>query len=260
MEISGKSYHIQLELSNFLPRFFGKIAGVGIRLIDFIRKIPFRLIRLFRHLGTGFEGIIEWMSSITRPQPLDRKKLFKWTLEVIIRFLECLGFAELYETIFDFAKFNTRPMSEWEIELAKSVYGDSINYNRVRIDELAFVGPKQKKFCYVSFYTINSWGSMQNSLFIHELIHIWQYERLGAVYILRALQAQFSRVGYNYGGVGMLRSYLRKGKKLTDFNLEQQGEIISDYYRIKEGYSPRWGSGERKDLEVYEKFVDQLES
>ena len=79
------------------------------------------------------------------------------------------------------------------------------------------------------------------------------------LYIFHAhLKAQNSKMGYNYGGVSALKAYREQGKSFLSFNLEQQGDIISDYFRIKEGYQPRWGVGCRHDLPVYKYFVDQV--
>ena len=181
-----------------------------------------------------------------------------WWMSLMVYLLECLGSGEVYETVMDFVKFNTRTLHPWEIQLAKSIYGNTIQYRRVRIDEMAMAGPKQKQFCYVSFYLVNSWGPMRNRIFIHELMHVWQYERMGALYMVHALRAQQSIMGYNYGGVTTLKAYLEKGKNLHDFNPEQQADIVADYYLIKNGYSPQWGRGGQEDLAVYEKFIEDL--
>ena len=178
-----------------------------------------------------------------------------WLAEVIICFLEIFGVPEIYETITDFTKPTTRPLYDWEISMAKEIYGEGINYQRVRIDESSYLGPKQKHFCYVSFYIINSWGKMQNSTLIHELAHIWQYENMGVVYIPRALWAQTTSEGYNYGGLDTVKLYLKQNKTLYDFNLEQQGDIFSDYFRLKNGYSPQWGSATIRDINLYEKLI-----
>ena len=42
---------------------------------------------------------------------------------------------------------------------------------------------------------------------------------------------------------------------LYDFNLEQQGDIFSDYFRLKNGYSPQWGSATIRDINLYEKLI-----
>jgi hypothetical protein len=98
---------------------------------------------------------------------------------------------------------------------------------------------------------------MQNSTLMHELTHVWQFEQMGSVYIPRAIRAQKSKMGYNYGGVSALKTSREQGKSFLSFNLEQQGDIISDYFRIKGGYPPRWGDGDRYDLSVYDFFVNQ---
>lgn len=66
---------------------------------------------------------------------------------------------------------------------------------------------------------------------IHELVHVWQYQHFGAVYIGKALKAQKSKEGYNYGGMENLYHQMLKGNTLTHFNFEQQAEILEDYYR-----------------------------
>jgi hypothetical protein len=239
-----------------------KLEGVFFRLFDLFRLFPLRLLRFFRHLVDGLLRIPNrrqywWQSEIDRR---NARELLWWLLECSIYFLECFGLVEIYETLADLLKFNTRPLRPWEIELAKPYFGNSINWKRVRIDERAFIGPRRGQFCYVSFYTINSWGSMTNSLLLHELTHIWQYEQMGALYLLRALRAQRSKMGYNYGGVSTLKAYLKSGKNLFAFNLEQQCEIVSDHYLLKNGYSPRYGSGKLEDLKTYDAFIRQLQS
>jgi len=94
-------------------------------------------------------------------------------------------------------------------------------------------------------------------LLIHELMHVWQYERIGAMYIPLALRAQHTTVGYNYGGVSYLKHNGHKG--LWDFNLEQQADLVADYYLIQAGYNPQWGIGQKKDVAVYEPFIRELQ-
>jgi len=173
----------------------------------------------------------------------------------MIYVLELLGIGEIYETFTDFFKFNTRAMTDHEISVAKSIYGNQINYRRVRLDEYAYLGPRQQSICYVSFYLINSWGKISDALLIHELVHIWQYEQMGAIYMPRALAAQMSHTGYDYGGLHGLRNALSMTGDLRTFNLEQQGDIVADYYRIRNGQSPEWGNAQSKHLAIYAAIV-----
>ncbi|MFK7934402.1 MAG: hypothetical protein AB8G22_12895 [Saprospiraceae bacterium] len=234
-----------------LPKF----SAVFIRLTDFLRWLPLRLLRLARHLQYSFSN-----PSIQHPNTL-RNLPLQWLIELFVLFLDCFGITEIYETLSDFTKFNTRPLTNWEKQLAQQVFGNTINYERVRLDEYALAGPRQYQFCYVSFFTVNSWGKMNNALLLHELTHVWQYENLGATYIPRALRAQHSEMGYNYGGVEALKEARSNQQTIYHFNLEQQADIVMDYYHLREGYCAQWdATASFQDLPVYEYFVDQLKA
>ncbi|NJL76371.1 MAG: hypothetical protein HC892_16485 [Saprospiraceae bacterium] len=100
--------------------------------------------------------------------------------ETTWKYLDALGVCKAYEWV-SHLKSNVRSLTARELFLAKLIFQDAINYDKVRIDERAFLGPKQYQFCYVSFNTINSWGKMSDDLLIHELVHVWQYQHFGAV-------------------------------------------------------------------------------
>ncbi|MEL6717261.1 MAG: hypothetical protein AAFP82_00945 [Bacteroidota bacterium] len=171
--------------------------------------------------------------------------------------LQELGITHLYEWIARNLKTH-RPLTAYERYLARFVFGEAIDLDKVRIDEHARIGPKQYHLCYVSFNIINSWGKMRDDILIHELVHVWQYQHLGAAYIPRALWAQRTQEGYNYGGVTALQMAIQTNKKFWEFNYEQQGDIVADYFRISHGYSPCWGRGTIDDLWVYEYFMEQV--
>ncbi len=188
------------------------------------------------------------------------RMLFWNSVELTFTLLDFLLVSKIYERLSNRIKSSTRKLNDWEYGLAQSVFGDAIELNRVHIDERAYFGPKQSGICYVSFNTINSWGSMSDSLLVHELVHVWQYQHFGAVYIPRALWAQRTKEGYNYGGVTALKKAIVEGKKFWEFNYEQQGDIVADYYRILIGLVPYWGNGQFSDLPIYEHFITQLKS
>ncbi len=232
---------------------------LGYRLRDLLGWLPHRCRRLWRHLGRGLRGAHYDHSAADPTVRVGRlRRAAHWWLELIVYGSELLGIGELYETLTDGAKWKTRPLTAAEIQLARPIFGDGIRYERVRIDEYALIGPRKYALCYVSFYIINSWGTMSPSILIHELVHIWQYEQIGAVYMPRALRAQATRMGYNYGGLATLRAYLAEGRDFLAFNLEQQADIVEDYFRIRRGLTPKWGRGQRSDLDVYEKILSPL--
>jgi hypothetical protein len=181
-----------------------------------------------------------------------------WQLfEVSTHLLEQLYFPRFYEWSAQRIKSH-RPLNVHECWLARFVYGDSIDLAVVRIDERAKWGPKQYHLCYVSFNIINSWGKMSDELLIHELIHVWQYQHFGAKYIPRALWAQRTSAGYNYGGLEALKTAKAAGKHFWEFNYEQQGDIIADYFRLTQGKNAYWGTATPDDLAVYEHFAEEM--
>jgi len=75
---------------------------------------------------------------------------------------------------------------------------------------------------------------------IHELTHIWQHGHGGYRYALSALRAQLRHGAtvYDYGGEKGLAAASARNAGLSDFNPEQQGDILRDYYlRRKVGAS-----------------------
>ncbi len=236
---------------------FAKVSGIFIRIGDFLLLLPVRALRIFAHWVDGLEKLSQTNFRNTSPNPILISIGF-WWIELVLLFLDLIGIGEIYETIVDFLKFNTRPLKPWERKLAQEVFGNAINYKRVRVDEWALIGPPQMKICYVSCYIVNSWGKMSNATLIHELVHVWQYQNIGLTYIPRALRAQYSSAGYNYGGLAQLKRFKKQGKTFFAFNLEQQAEILSDYYNLKNGYPIHWGNASFADLPVYEHFVEQV--
>jgi hypothetical protein len=116
---------------------------------------------------------------------------------------------------------------------------------------------RQKATAYVSFHTINFYNTITKSTLIHELVHVWQYERYGSAYISEALWAQHWGGGYDYGGISPLRMY-SEGKGLAAFNFEQQADIIEDYYRWKNGMPLHWAANVPGIGEVLEKYRNEV--
>ena len=256
MYLSTRSLHLELSLEYIIVHFLNKFPAIIYRLIDIIRFLPIRVKRLLLHLWKMTKTNQRWNELLTLQLRLGG--LLEYIVRGMIYFLAIFGIAEIYETLCDFFKFNTRPLEAWEIKLAQTVFKDNIDYSKVRVDNYAFIGPKQFRFAYVGFNTLNVWGPMRNSLFLHEMTHVYQYQKYGAIYIYDALKAQHSERGYDYGGAQELKRMILSGKGFSDFNLEQQGDIVSDYFLIKSGYAPQWGGGDKMDLEIYEACLSEL--
>jgi len=76
---------------------------------------------------------------------------------------------------------------------------------------------------------------------MHELMHVWQGERIGPRYLWRALRSQITEgeAVYDYGGEDGLREAMLSGSGLGGFTVEQQAEIVRDgYLRRRLGQEP----------------------
>lgn len=185
---------------------------------------------------------------------MSRAKGWFGIAEILIAVLDLLGLFDLYEAITNTLHPATRALREEEKHLLQAIFGDSVPWALIRIDERAWIGPRWANICYVSFHTINSWGPMSPQVLVHEVVHIWQYTRVGAAYIPRALAAQGSAMGYNYGGLGPLE----RGETLESFNYEQQADIIEDAYRLANGYQAQWHGFGPEALPVYYPYLREI--
>jgi hypothetical protein len=168
--------------------------------------------------------------------------------------LDVIFFFDIYEIFSSKIKHNTRKLTEEEIEKGKTIFGETLNFDIIKIDEKATIVTKDKGIIYVGFNTINSWGPLREDIFIHELVHVWQYQKFGAGYISNALKAQVSKEGYNYAyNIGW-----EKSNSIHDFNAEQQADLVQDYYRLKKGFSAQWKLEKSIQLVHYQKFINEI--
>ena len=88
---------------------------------------------------------------------------------------------------------------------------------------------------------------------VHELTHVYQYERVGSVYLGQAVWAQLKlgRAAYDYGGALGLEARWLEGKRLKHYNREQQGMIAQDYCALRLA---------RQNTSAYDPFIDELRS
>ena len=207
-----------------------------------------RAARLWNHLKNvrRYTGIDKSASSFVG-QPI------AYSLDLFFYILDIFWVGEIYETAAEWLKYSTRSLNAKERYIVKTLFGNAIDVERIRIDQLAITA-RLSKATYVGIYTINSFGEMSEDLFVHELIHIWQYTRLGSVYIPRALRAQRSTEGYNYGGIDQLRL---GDAEWMSYNYEQQGDILADYWRAKHGRLTRWNK-DRVAVDDYLPFIEVL--
>jgi hypothetical protein len=155
----------------------------------------------------------------------------EWISDFIFYTIDILFIPFWYEFLFIMLKPGIRGFLPSEREEVYSVFGNVIQYDLVLIDDRTKLGIGSSAVAYVTFFMVNYRYNISMPVLIHELVHIWQYQQYGSVYISKALKAQKSVQGYDYGGSEFLYNVMLKGKNITSFNFEQQAEILEDYYR-----------------------------
>lgn len=134
----------------------------------------------------------------------------------------------------------SRGLTSGEIAMARQIFGDSIDYGRVRVHngEYLWLGLQpnntamtpngemyfsptrfQKDFSHTAY----PWP-LENVWFMHEMTHVWQYQ-LG-------YPVKWKR-GNPLGWFMPYEYNVDESKRLCDYNMEQQGDIIGDYFALK---------------------------
>ena len=162
------------------------------------------------------------------------RNFFLAILEHLMYFFDLVGVSTAYDLLSEWIKWSTRPLNEEELKISKIYFGDTINYKLVRVHPKAKYTANKFALAYVSFNTVNHYRDITRDVFIHEMMHVWQYQNLGGVYAIKALHAQYKGNAYDYGGFEGLYNGMLQGKPLLSFNFEQQAEIIQDYCRLSE--------------------------
>jgi len=157
-----------------------------------------------------------------------------WAGRAIAKILDICSIPEFMDFLWQIIKPNTRRLTRVEEQEARKVFGDSINYKKVHIDEnslLALLGAKRHKCSgmgITSFRTINfnkkikaAPGNSHMKWLIHELAHVSQMEHVGSRYMI---EASYARATEGYGYTLGAKPHFR------DYNLEQQASIAADYY------------------------------
>jgi len=128
-----------------------------------------------------------------------------------------------------------RKMTVGEIAMCEKLFKQSIDYSKVLVhreeflpfglqpDDCAMTPNGEMYFNPDKFREdFSSENDTQKWWFMHEMVHVWQHQ-LGYWVMLRG--AIRIGLGYDYE--------LVKGRKLGDYNMEAQGNLLADYYALK---------------------------
>ncbi|RZT38459.1 hypothetical protein [Cupriavidus agavae] len=146
---------------------------------------------------------------------------------------------------------NSRPLTPAEIALARQVFADAVDYASVVVHRRNFVfwqggryivTPNGQIYLGRKLRWIDDFsqgGLALQALFIHEMTHVWQYQR-GVNVLWRGAWEQVR----HFLGFNQYRYRLERGKALSDYKLEQQGDILRDFFLSRHGQSAPYGAAD----------------
>lgn len=125
-----------------------------------------------------------------------------------------------------------RPLSREEITLARSVFGDSLDYARIRFIpsegrglDWRVVGNTIRE---PPGFTIDD--AYMAYTFIHELTHVWQYQHFGSSYISLSLFANLGGIIAEGSRDAAYEYRIVTGRSFFEYTVEQQASIVQDYF------------------------------
>jgi hypothetical protein len=133
----------------------------------------------------------------------------------------------------------SRPLTSGEIDLARSVFRDAIDYPKVRMVRRKWWPFQPRSVAMAPMGNIHFhphsdlWSEdfakeplHRQGLFIHELTHVWQSQTRGRFY-LPLMRHPFCRYAYQ----------LADGRPFERYGLEQQAEIVRHRFLADRGVS-----------------------
>jgi hypothetical protein len=130
---------------------------------------------------------------------------------------------------------SSRPLTPGEIALARTMFGEAIDYTRVRIHrrKWAFFQPRHIVMApmgdihfhpegerYRDDFAIADLGAQ--GLFIHEMVHVWQHQQ-GVFLPLRRMP--WARYDYSF----------EPGRPVTRYGIEQQAMLVQHAFLLRAG-------------------------
>ena len=156
--------------------------------------------------------------------------LICWPVELLMGFGHLFGMSHLMQFYFG---FHARSLTQDEVDFAKSIYGNRINYSILKINTRSKFS-KHFHTVFVTGHVINYHSiHISQALMVHELMHVYQYEQVGIVYIPRCLFAQASIQGYDFGKLEDHQDILIGSRAIKKLNYEQQAEFVETMYRSR---------------------------
>ena len=190
--------------------------------LGFWVNFPARFIRLIFHFK--LRKMDDWRYSI--------HSIWIWPIELIVLIFDLMGFPDFIMQIRLLVNKDMRKLTSEEINIIHDFYGVVPFTHKIWMNPRDVFKFRRFAYAFVFHNSINYHLVITVPVLIHEFMHVIQYHLVGSVYIVRALFAQRSIEGYNYGSPMTIYNNMMVGKKIWDYNYEQQAQIMQDYYEI----------------------------
>lgn len=154
----------------------------------------------------------------------------------------------------------SRKLTAGEKSLVTQVYKNSVNTGLVRVlnekyapfqSDDVLMTPDGNIYAGTAYLADYSTGSSNDaSVFIHEMAHVWQKQN-NVLDPTWAAVGEFFRNGFNYDAA---YDYDLDAKKdLLDYAIEQQAQIIQDYFQIFHQKRGPWGNNMKNNVGTAER-------
>ncbi|QOY63436.1 PAAR domain-containing protein [Lysobacter sp. H21R4] len=134
------------------------------------------------------------------------------------------------------AKAEDRGLTSGEVAMLRQVFGNSVDYKSVKLHNHGYwllfgfqpdntaTAPNGDIYLPGKLFSIDFSLELdrEQRLLVHEMTHVWQYQ-LG--YPIKRVRGPRPNMTYEYT--------LDRNKRLCDYNMEAQGNIIADYYLLR---------------------------
>ena len=198
----------------------------------------------------------------------------QYTMESMLKSLNKQWSGRMSKNALKSYRFTSRALSHHEISESRKIFADNLDYQAVKIiDQCTWpnmiddINKFIKKIPPRRINVKNAITIGNRCLFgrsidtskvhdmswlIHELTHVWHFQTMGWSYLRKALLAH-QRLGprvYDFGGEHGLKQHIKNTAIFSEFNVEQQGDIVKGYYQQLStgGDTSTWGY-----------FIDQID-
>ena len=171
------------------------------------------------------------------------------------------------------ATTKSRSLTQPEIDYAKEIYLDSVDYSQITITRDSVLALGAPRTIGNTIHLKSDWGHFKGDtleltekgmeVLIHEMGHVWQYQNGGLAYIPESLIAQLKAAvgGGDRGGAYDWRAAHDAGIPWEDWNPEQQAEAIERYnvlLRKSKAKDATMTVEELHELSILLKYIDKV--